>query len=130
MGQRPRGPVLVVEDNAETREVLVRVLNVRGYETATADDGLDALGYLHSGGMPSVIILDMRMPNMDGYAFQRALKADERWTNIPIIIYTAVPAEHAGDVFGVLRKGTANPEMLLGLVARALSADDEAQADD
>src|SRR5882762_8420785 len=110
MGQRPRGPVLVVEDNAETREVLVRVLNVRGYETATADDGLDALGYLHSGGMPSVIILDMRMPNMDGYAFQRALKADERWADIPIIIYTALLPSDPGHALGVLRKGSTNPD--------------------
>ena len=88
-------------------------------ETATATDGLDALTYLRSGGMPSVIILDMRMPVMDGYAVQRALKADPRWADIPVIIFSAFPTDDPGDALGVLRKGSADPEALLSLVDHA-----------
>jgi len=119
MGQRAPGTVLLVEDNAETRDVLARVLHLRGYATATADDGLDALTYLQSGGTASLVILDLRMPNMDGWTFQRALKADPRWADIPVIIYSGFPPDDPGDAVGVLRKGSASPDALLDLVARA-----------
>ena len=113
------GPILIVEDNAETRDVLQRVLAIRGYGTVTADDGIDALAYLRGGGVPSVIVLDMRMPNMDGHAFQRALKADRRWATIPIVIFSAFPPDDPGDALGVVRKGSADPDALLSLIARA-----------
>lgn len=111
--------VLVVEDNDETRGVLTRILLLRGYEVLAADDGVDALSYLRAGSMPSVIVLDMRMPNMDGYAFQRALKADPRWADIPVIIFSAFPPDDPGDAIGVVRKGSADPDALLALVVRA-----------
>lgn len=111
--------MLLVEDNLETRDVLARVLHLRGYETVDADDGRDALDYLGRGGTASLIILDMRMPNMDGDALQRELKADRRWANIPVIIFSAFPPDEPGDAVGVLRKGSADPDALLDLVARA-----------
>jgi len=92
---------------------------MRGLEAAAATDGLDALAYLRSGGLPSVIVLDMRMPNMDGSSFQRALKADRRWSSIPVIIYSAFPPERHGDAFAVLRKATTDPDLLLDLIAAA-----------
>jgi CheY-like chemotaxis protein len=119
MGQRLPPPVLIVEDNHETREVLERVLAVKGYSSTSATDGLDALAYLRSGGTASVIILDMRMPNMDGYAFQRALKADPRWADIPVIIFSAFPPDDPGDAFAVVRKGSVDPDALLSLIERA-----------
>lgn len=69
--------------------------------------------------MPSVIILDMRMPVMDGWTFQRARKADPRWADIPTIIYSAFPPDDPGDAIGVLRKASTDPEALLSLVAEA-----------
>ena len=119
MGERVSRRVLLVDDNAETREVLARVLHMCGYATATAEDGLDALTYLQSGGTASLVILDLRMPNMDGWTFQRALKADPRWADIPVIIYSGFPLDDPGDAIGVLRKGSASPDALLDLVACA-----------
>ena len=112
-------PVLVVEDNLDTREVLERVLAICGYDVVTARDGLDGLAYLRGGGRPSVVVLDVAMPNMDGVAFRRALSADARWADIPIIVYTAVPARHVPDVVGVFRKGTDDPDRLLELIGVA-----------
>jgi CheY-like chemotaxis protein len=112
------GPVLVVEDNAETRDILERILHMRGYETVGAGDGLDALSYLRRGGEASVIVLDMRMPNMDGSTFQHALKADRRWADIPIIIFSAFPPDDQGHAVGIVRKGSADPDVLLDLIAR------------
>ena len=113
------GVVLVVDDDAAIREALVHVLAGCGYEAATAVDGLDGLAYLRGGGRPSVIILDMAMPNMDGVAFQRALKADPRWTRIPVVIFSAFPPRDPGDAIGVVAKGSADPDVLLSLVACA-----------
>jgi two-component system, chemotaxis family, chemotaxis protein CheY len=113
-------PVLIVDDNPETLDVLRRVMSVRGYKTVTAEDGLDALTYLRGGGRASVIVLDMRMPNMDGWAFRRALAADARFAAIPIVIFSADPrAAEAEGVVGCVLKGSADPEVLLDLIERA-----------
>jgi hypothetical protein len=61
----------------------------------------------------------MAMPNMDGVAFQRALKADPRWARIPVVIFSAYPPADTGDAIGVVANGSADPELPLSLVARA-----------
>jgi len=108
--------VLLVEDNAETRDVLARILHLRGYETV---DAARRAGLPRLRCTASVIVLDLRMPNMDGSTFQRALKSDRRWAGIPVIIYSAYPPDDPGDAVGVLRKGSVDPDALLDLVARA-----------
>ena len=118
-GRRPPGPVLIVDDNDETRTLLAQILAIRGYEAVGATDGLDALAWLRGGGRPSVIVLDMRMPNMDGSALQRALKADARWAAIPVIVYSAFPPEQPGNALAVLRKATTSPDTLLALIGSA-----------
>jgi len=119
VAQAPHTRVLIVEDNADTRDALEQMLRLRGYETVTADDGLDALTYLRGGGGASLILLDMRMPNMDGAALQRALKSDPRWAEIPVVILSAFPPDDPGDAVAVLRKGAFDPEDLLSVVERS-----------
>jgi|SRR5579862_5358852 len=121
-------PVLVVDDDPGIREALGYVLALSGYEAVTAEDGLAGLAYLRGGGRASVIILDMFMPNMDGVAFQRALKADPRWARIPVVIFSAFPPADPGDAIGVVAKGSADPDVLLSLVARACATSVQARA--
>src|SRR5262245_7245981 len=109
MAQALRAPILVVEDNPDTRDVLERVLAICGYDVVTACDGLDGLAYLRAGGGASVIILDIAMPQMDGIAFRRALSADSRWSDIPVIVYTAMWMKQVPDVAAVFRKGSDDP---------------------
>ncbi len=111
-----RGPVLIVEDNEDTLEVLKLVLAMRGYAVATAVDGLDALAYLQAGGMPVAIILDIAMPVMDGIAFSERLRAEPRWAHIPVIVYTAMRAGLPAGAAAVFRKGTDDPDRLLALL--------------
>ena len=118
MAQAVRAPILVVEDNAETRDVLERVLSICGYDVVTTRDGLDALAFLRGGGRPAVIILDVAMPRMDGIAFRRALSADSRFADIPVIVYTAMPMRHVPNVTAVFRKGSDDPQRLLDLLAQ------------
>jgi CheY-like chemotaxis protein len=119
MGIVAHGPVLIVEDSAETRSVLRMILDMRGYETVIAEDGLDALAYLRSGGRPSVVVLDVRMPNMDGMTFQRALRDDPRWASIPVVIFSAFPPQETGGALAIVPKGNTNPDVLLGAIAGA-----------
>ena len=117
MGQRPKGPILLVEDNLETSRVVEAILTMKGYEVATAGDGLDALASLRNGALPSAIVLDVRMPNMDGFAFRRALKAEARWADIPVVMFSAFPPEAMDDSFAVIRKG--DPATLLTAIEDA-----------
>lgn len=85
----PKPPVLIVDDNRETRNALERILRFRGYVTATAGDGEEALRYLRSGQSACLIILDVFMPVMDGLVFCRELLADPALAGIPVIAYSA-----------------------------------------
>jgi two-component system chemotaxis response regulator CheY len=123
VGQRAQGPILVVEDNRDTQDAVCKVLAIRGYATIPADDGLDALLYLRSGGAASLIVLDLRLPNMDGWSLRRALGADERFRDIPIIVFSCDPnASGVDDVRGVIRKGRDDPDVLLDLIEHAWAA--------
>src|SRR5215470_6415572 len=112
-------PVLIVDDNRLTCDALEFILRLRGHETVTANDGLDALGYLRDGGVPCVIVLDIRMPNMDGVAFNRELRSDPRWASIPVVVYSAVPPADVEGAAAIIRKGSANPEVLIRVVETA-----------
>jgi len=66
---RSAGTILVVDDNLDTNEALARLLATRGYRVVPAYDGRQALDYLRSGGKPSLIVLDIHMPGIDGQEF-------------------------------------------------------------
>ncbi|MGE4278435.1 MAG: SpoIIE family protein phosphatase [Magnetospirillum sp.] len=81
---------LVVDDERMNREVIVANLRVAGFETVTAEDGLQAWEILdaHPGAF-DVILLDRHLPRMDGKELLRKLKDDERLDHIPVIMQTA-----------------------------------------
>src|SRR3954451_21442071 len=64
-----RKTILVVEDSAEARALMRSLLVRQGYDVAMANDGLEALGYLEAHVRPALILLDLRMPVMDGLQF-------------------------------------------------------------
>jgi len=107
-------PVLIVEDHQDTRDALVAILSAHGYSAASVADGLDALAYLRGGGTASLIILDLYMPRMDGYAFRAAQLADPHLAAIPVVIFTAT-SDSVDDAAPILRKG-ADPDLLLALI--------------
>jgi CheY-like chemotaxis protein len=118
MSEALRTPILVIEDNADTREVIERVLSIRGYDVVTARDGIAGLAYLESRPRPAAIVLDIAMPQMDGITFSRTLRANPRWADIPVIVYTALPMKHVPAAEAVFRKGSDDPQRLLDLIAR------------
>jgi signal transduction histidine kinase len=81
--------ILLVEDDRGIRDVLRGVLEEEGYAVTTAEDGRRALDRLHSGGLPDLIVLDLRMPIMDGWQFRAAQKAEPALAGIPVLAISA-----------------------------------------
>jgi CheY-like chemotaxis protein len=81
-------PVLVVDDDVEVRQLLRRMLEPAGYAVVEAENGRVALKHLREGP-PSVILLDLMMPEMDGFEFVAEFRRHEDWQGVPIIVITA-----------------------------------------
>jgi signal transduction histidine kinase/DNA-binding response OmpR family regulator len=86
---RRDGPVLVVEDDAGAREMIRQTIEKMSLPVAEADNGLQALGWLGKNPAPAVILLDLMMPEMDGFEVLDALAAHPQWRDIPVIVITA-----------------------------------------
>jgi two-component system cell cycle response regulator DivK len=80
--------VLVVEDDQDNREMLIKVLRHNGYRTIEAVDGQEAVRKA-TAESPDLILMDCYIPKMDGYEVTRRLKGDQRLHHIPIIALTA-----------------------------------------
>ena len=85
---RERIRVLVVDDSLNTRDIEKDVLEAHGYAATLAEDGLDGLAKARNGQFDAVLT-DVEMPNMDGFALTSALRAEERYRDVPIIILTS-----------------------------------------
>jgi putative two-component system response regulator len=81
--------ILVVDDNEMNRDLLARRLKRHGHEVLTAHDGLNALEILNSHRV-DLVLLDIMMPNLDGYQVLEKMKADEYLADLPVIMITAV----------------------------------------
>jgi two-component system cell cycle response regulator DivK len=80
--------ILVVEDDADNRGLLVKALTPEGYEMMEAPDGRSAI-VLARSKHPDLIIMDLALPGIDGWEASRRLKSDPRSADIPIIALTA-----------------------------------------
>jgi CheY-like chemotaxis protein len=112
--------ILVVDDDVDVTEAVTAALTDEGYEVVTAANGHEALVYLKSEKpLPSLILLDVMMPIMDGYEFRREQSRDPAISGIPVLVCTAgAPGEclaAMGDT-GRLRKPF-DLDQLLGEVA-------------
>src|SRR5437016_10615555 len=86
--QRPSNQILVVEDEPAMREMLCRMLNNREWTVVAAENGLAALKAItHS--QPDLIILDLKMPVMDGFQLIAELRKHEDWRRIPVVVVSA-----------------------------------------
>ena len=84
--------ILVIDDDKDIRDVLALVLGAEGHEVETAVDGVAALDQLRVGYRPSLILLDMMMPRLDGEGFLRAMRTNPSMADIPVVIITGHPA--------------------------------------
>jgi two-component system, cell cycle response regulator DivK len=83
-----KGTILYVEDNSDNRKLVRRVLEVEGYAVVEAKDGLQAMECLESGRI-DLALMDINMPDMDGYTLTARIKAMPRFAGLPIVAVTA-----------------------------------------
>jgi CheY-like chemotaxis protein len=124
MDAHASGPVLVVEDDPQVRDVIEELLRMEGFGVESAVDGAEALMRIRSGFRPAVILLDSMMPRMNGAEFLRAREQDAGLLAIPVYLISA-----SGDfdgtssryrIEGFLRKPF-DPERLLEVVQKHTS---------
>jgi CheY-like chemotaxis protein len=89
----PRHNVLVIDDFAETREAIVSMLHAKGFEAVGAASGPTALDYFQAGMRPCVVLLDVRMPEMDGWQVWERMKAHAELARTPVVILSANNAD-------------------------------------
>ena len=119
--------LLIVEDDDAMRESTCRLLKKEGWEVSVAANGRDALDRL-SERIPSLILLDLIMPEMDGFDFIGTLRRSSAWRNIPVVVLTAKDIDAAersrlqGSVARVLRKAACRRDELLHEVRQHVKA--------
>ena len=83
-----KGRILHVEDNADNRHLVRRVLEAEGYEVIEAANGTQALDYLNSQYV-DLALLDINMPDIDGYTLATRIRATPKFAGLPILAMTA-----------------------------------------
>jgi CheY-like chemotaxis protein len=118
--------ILVVEDNDDSREMLVTLLSLERYKVVGAQDGVEGLA-LARKELPHLIITDMHMPNLDGLQLIKMLRAEAQFSSVPILALTAytdgaaLQAIDAGADKALLKP--VNYELLITTIKHLLQAD-------
>jgi CheY-like chemotaxis protein len=95
----PKTTVLIIDDEPGVRGALEKLLTRSGYGVRLAADGREALELVTSGPPPDLIVLDLMMPVMTGFEVLSAMRVNERWSKIPVIVLTGTggySADHLG----------------------------------
>jgi CheY-like chemotaxis protein len=109
---RPGKSVLVVEDDDVFRGAMRMVLQWEGFRVACARDGREALDLLRTGERPSLILLDLALPVLDGWRFRAEQKGDPALASIPVVVVSGHDVRGSLDAAGHVRKPF-RPEQLL-----------------
>jgi len=88
--------VLLVEDQANERELLATCLRLGGIDVATASNGREAFDYLHEHELPDLVLLDMLMPDVDGPAFIKSVRDDIRLQNLRVFAVSGLSRSDFG----------------------------------
>jgi signal transduction histidine kinase/DNA-binding response OmpR family regulator len=119
--------ILVIEDDPQTREMLRRAAEKHGWQVVEAENGRVGLERI-SKQVPGVILLDLMMPEMDGFTFMEEFRRRADWRHVPVIVVTAKDLTEddrrrlSGHVIQILQKGGHSPDELLDEVQRVLDA--------
>ena len=118
--------VLVVEDSPTILEIECGILESAGFDTIRAEDGIEGIQKTREE-KPDLILLDIKLPDMDGYQVCRLLRSDETSRSIPVVMATASEVEKKDEFWGLEVGADAylvkpfEPEDLIGIVTRLLS---------
>lgn len=126
--------IMVIEDDVATRMMLIQMLQRAGWTVTAAEHGQEALHLLAQlERLPDLILLDLMMPEMDGFELTQRLRHHPIWRGIPIVVLTARDltteerAQLHGQVEMIFQKGTYSREQLLARVHGLITATAEAE---
>lgn len=126
-GKQMRAPILIVEDDPDSRRLLSDMLRKEGWDVAEVEDAESALERL-AWQEPALILLDLILPDMDGFQFIDIISAKPSWRKIPIVVVTAKdlsPDEHQSlnrSVRKIVKKGVYSRRELLDIVRTTMRA--------
>jgi CheY-like chemotaxis protein len=112
--------VLIVDDDEAVRRLLELLLKTSGYDTVTAPDGVAGLEQMHRQ-LPCLVLLDIKMPGMDGFEFRRQQLADRHLARVPVVCLTGhYEPEQVGLQLGVacLKKPLHFPDIVNAVEAK------------
>ena len=105
--------ILVVEDDEELRDLVTDLLEEEGYDVVPASNGKQALDYLQGArGMPSLILLDLMMPIVNGWELLRNIRDDPWFSAVPVVVMTAMKRDRPTGAAAVLKKPFKIAELL------------------
>jgi CheY-like chemotaxis protein len=106
--------VLVVDDDPNLVRLMSKFLTLEGFAPVPAANGAEALRYLRGGGTASVILLDLRMPVMDGWTFRREQRGDPGLADIPIVVLSGMASDtvHEMEPAASFHKPVSFPEVV------------------
>lgn len=117
--------MLVVDDNDDVRDAFITLLTMHGYGASGASSGVTALRQLRDGLRPCVILLDLRMPEMDGWTVWAKMHAEPMLATIPVVMVSGDPEQSRRAQALGMRNFVRKPidaETLLATVARYCDA--------
>ena len=108
--------VMVVDDEADVRLIARLVLGAAAFDVLEVDSGVSAMAELEAGRHPDVLLLDVRMPGLDGWSVLRQIRADPSLEHLPVVVFTADMSAR-GEAPDELREGDV-------LITKPFQADD------
>lgn len=106
MALKSKGSVLLVEDDHDIRVAVRSILEEEGYEVFTAAHGREAIALLNRATttLPRLVLIDLKMPVMDGWELISLLKDDPRLSALPLVVLTGLDQQPPGPITAFLRK--------------------------
>jgi signal transduction histidine kinase/CheY-like chemotaxis protein/HAMP domain-containing protein len=118
------GPILLVEDDLATRETVRITIEKMGHAVAEVTNGKEALSWLSDNPLPALILLDLMMPEMDGFEFLDAFNRNSEWRNVPVVVITAKQLTSAErgllSVRTIIEKGISIDRDIAAIVGQAI----------
>jgi DNA-binding response OmpR family regulator len=120
LGVSRRARILIVEDDPDLREVFQIALSFEGYEVREARSGFEALRLLDSDP-PDLVVLDLGLPGIDGYAVRQELSANALTQHIPVVIVTASTQDLTHLQAAVVLRKPVPPTEVVAMVRQCLA---------
>jgi CheY-like chemotaxis protein len=123
--------ILLVDDDPDIRRILDLLLTHGGYRVTEAGDGEEALATMEAESFDAVV-LDVAMPKMDGITFCTTIRADPRFTLLPVLIFTGQPnhpgIERATSLPAVRQMSKGDPSRVIGALREMIASPEQASA--